>query len=253
MPQTKCPAAVALANRAALVLASVAQLRKAVAKLHAAAYGPDDAAVAGLERTTSVLEARAAELKADAGRLELESKPKPPARETEADFLAAARAARPDYDRLPEDIWARTQALWQELSMPAAAFWALSPEQRKAKAAEHKAAIDTRLSGAGKPAPSTARKTKPSPKAKGPATGGLAAYRRLLAECKAAGLPTRGTSAELTARLAAAPAAKPEHPAAGTVFIADGKGGVRPATSADAELLASLLDQWTAPTAKTAA
>lgn len=95
----------------------------------------------------------------------------------------------------------------------------------------------------------TKHNDKPAPKAKGkPAAdkgAGLAAYRQLKAKCKAMGLPTTGKADELSARIAAAeskptttekPASKPESAAAykaGTVLIADGKGGVREATEAD--------------------
>jgi hypothetical protein len=46
-----------------------------------------------------------------------------------------------------------------------------------------------------------------------------------------------------------APTTDHRHPAAGTVLIADGQGGFRPPTAADAPVLMALLDSLTKPAA----
>jgi hypothetical protein len=129
------------------------------------------------------------------------------------------------------------------------------------------------------PAPSVARTTAPAkPVAQAPKSTANAVepaapvvpkeakptYRDLQAKCKALGVPATGTRTELVSRIAAAsqpdtgPAVKeaivhaplePEHPKAGTVLIADGKGGFRSPTAADAAALMAILDALTAPKA----
>jgi hypothetical protein len=177
-----------------------------------------------------------------------------------AKFDATAAQALPTWGKLGDDVRLRTYALYLVLGLPLSEYLGLKPEQRAEHAKARKADLDAQVARlTAKPGPKADDKPEPQPaaaqntkaeqakaEAKPKAKGeGLAAYRQLKAECKAAGLDTKGTAEQLRQRLAEhkpAPtvklAAAPQPYAAGTILVADGKGSVRPAM--EAELWAAL-------------
>jgi hypothetical protein len=143
----------------------------------------------------------------------------------------------------------RTYGLYCRCGMALAAFLALTREQRNELAAKFPApAPEAKPEQSKAPTPKADRKPDaPKGNAK-PQTAGLEAYRKLKAECKAAGLETKGTADQLrqrleahkanpapqTVKLAAVPqTAEQEKAKPGVLYVADGKGGYRPATEAE--------------------